>query len=48
MTIMEPYVKDYADMKTEAFGWLADNITVSLNEALKPYGTYVPRVVAIE
>jgi hypothetical protein len=45
---MEPYTKDYADMKSEAFDWLANNITLSLNEALKQYGTYSPRVVAIQ
>lgn len=48
MTINEPYTGDYADMKTEAFEWLAGNITLSLNAALKQYGTYAPRVVAIE
>lgn len=48
LTIMEPYTKDYADMKSEAFDWLANNITLSLNEALKQYGTYSPRVVAIQ
>lgn len=48
MTINEPYTGDYTDMKTEAFEWLAGNITLSLNAALKQYGTYVPRVVAIE
>lgn len=48
LTIMEPYTKDYADMKSEAFVWLADNITLSLNEALKNHGTYTPRVVAIQ
>lgn len=48
LTIMEPYTKDYADMKSEAFEWLANNITLSLNEALKQYGTYSPRVVAIQ
>ncbi|KAF0771781.1 basement membrane-specific heparan sulfate proteoglycan core protein-like [Aphis craccivora] len=48
LTIMEPYTKDYADMRSEAFEWLANNITLSLNEALKQYGTYSPRVVAIQ
>ncbi|XP_060879809.1 basement membrane-specific heparan sulfate proteoglycan core protein isoform X8 [Metopolophium dirhodum] len=48
LTIMEPYTRDYADMKSEAFDWLANNITLSLNEALKQYGTYSPRVVAIQ
>lgn len=48
MTINEPYTKDYVDTNTEAFDWLANNITFSLNNALKQYGSYVPRVVAIE
>ncbi|XP_025416415.1 basement membrane-specific heparan sulfate proteoglycan core protein isoform X4 [Sipha flava] len=48
LTIMEPYTKDYVDMNSEAFKWLANNITQSLDEALKQYGTYSPRVVAIQ
>lgn len=48
LTINEPYIEDYADMKSKAFEALANNVTLSLSEALTPYGGYSPKVVAIQ